>query len=509
MAEARAVAVDLARLTAEDGKTLRTMLAWGDPVSVLDEDEKRVKVEVVDYETQADGSIVPKPGVGFVKRRLGSGAKAEEVTLPADEVKVLKVDFVDVQQGDGALIETPGGKTITLDGGDNQLFARYLAARYRGTSAEARKVIDAMVATHGDADHFAGLAEIHESETNSNPAKRLFIHPHRVFHNGLVKRPSSVADAKGLGATEEVDGETIVTGLEADLLAVPDEEMNAPFRRWKGALKAWREAGGPIEFARLTKGDDGAFDFLNGEDIDIEVLGPIPVSKDGVTGLRFLGHPPKGPQLGTPQPTPDEEFKGLDVGHTINGHSIVLRLGFGNWRMVFAGDLNTQAEQTLVAEHNAGDLDLGAEVFKVPHHGSAEFSDEFFAAVRPLVSVVSAGDEQARKEYMHPRATLMSALGRHARDASAVVFVTELVAFFEMVGWVRPDAKEGVDGKPPEDEEKDFFAFRRTAYGLVRVRTDGDRLLVYTNSGQTRLKEAYAYTAAAPGEITAVEIRKA
>ena len=37
MAEAREINVDLAALTREDG-TFRTMLAWGDPVSVVDED---------------------------------------------------------------------------------------------------------------------------------------------------------------------------------------------------------------------------------------------------------------------------------------------------------------------------------------------------------------------------------------------------------------------------------------------------------------------------------------
>jgi hypothetical protein len=90
-----------------------------------------------------------------------------------------------------------------------------------------------------------------------------------------------------------------------------------------------------------------------------------------------------------------------------------------------------------------------------------------------------------------------------------VVFVTELVAFFETVGWVRPDAAKGVDGKPPKGRDKNFFAFRRTAYGLVRVRTDGERLLVYTDSGQTRLKEAYVYTVTGGGEIAPAEVRKA
>jgi hypothetical protein len=506
MPEQRAIAVDLAALRDADGKLL-TMLAWGDPVTVIREETKRLEVEVGGFETKHDDGILARRLTGYVKRHLGSGSGAREVTLPADQLEVMKVDFVDVQQGDGAVLETPAGRTVTLDGGDTQLFARYLAARYPGTSAEDRKEFDAMVVTHGDADHFAGLAEIQASEENEEPRKRLFAHPRRVFHNGLVKRPSSVKDADAFGQTAEVDGETVITELESDLTAVPDEKMNSVFQRWKKALIAWRDAGGPIEFRHLLKGDEDAFDFLASEGIGVEVLGPIPLSGDGVTGLPFLGTPRKGLEIDAAEAAGD--FSGLDASHTINGNSVVLRLSFGNWRMVFAGDLNTQAERTLVAEHQDGAVDLRAEIFKVPHHGSAEYSDAFLDAVRPLVSIISSGDEKSAKEYIHPRATLVSALGQHAHDRTALIFVTELVAFFEKVGWVRPDAEDGIDGKPPEDAEKDFFAFRRTAYGIVRVRTDGKRLLVFTNSGQARMKEAYAYIAAAPGEPTSVEVLKA
>jgi hypothetical protein len=502
MAEARAIAVDLAALTREDG-SFRTMLAWGDPVSVLDEDSDRLKVEITDYATQSDGSIIPKKGTGFIKRRFGTGSEARDVAVPADQVNVLKIDFVDLQQGDGTLIETPGGRTITLDGGKNQLFARYLAARFPGTSTEQRKEIDAMVITHGDADHFAGLAEIHDSETNPEPRKRLFAHPRRVYHNGLVKRPSTVPESESFGATQKLGSETIITALESDLTAVPDSDMNTYFERWKRVLKAWQESGA-ILFRRLGQGDDNAFDFLADEDVDVQVLGPILTTRDGVTGLRFL----ERPQIDGPELIRDAASTGLDASYTINGHSIVLRLTFGNWRMLFAGDLNTLMEQALTQDHVAGHLDLRAEIFRVPHHGSAELSGPFLEAVLPLISVVSPGEESTRREYVYPRASLMSSLGRHARDASPLVFVAELVADLEAVGWVRPDTAHGVNDRPPTASLRDFFAFRRTAYGLVRVRTDGERLLVYTNP-ETQMKEAYAYAAPAPGDVTPVLVRKA
>jgi hypothetical protein len=67
------------------------------------------------------------------------------------------------------------------------------------------------------------------------------------------------------------------------------------------------------------------------------------------------------------------------------------------------------------------------------------------------------------------------------------VFVTELVAFFNLEGWSMPaDPKRAA-------KRGQFFGFSRTAYGLVKTRTDGKRLLVYTDSGNVKLKEAYAY----------------
>src|SRR5690606_27482588 len=113
----------------------------------------------------ADGSISPQRTSGFIKPSRSSGVTTAEAVIPKKENKVLKVDFVDVQQGDGSVIETADGTVILVDGGDNQLFARYLASRFGGTTPAKRKKIDCILVTHGDADHFAGLSMIRKSET--------------------------------------------------------------------------------------------------------------------------------------------------------------------------------------------------------------------------------------------------------------------------------------------------------------------------------------------------------
>src|SRR5215471_4632163 len=194
--------------------------------------------------------------------------KPADVVIKRKDSKVLKFDFVDVQQGDGSVIETPKGKVVLIDGGDNVMFSRHLAARFRGTTDAKPKEIECILVTHGDADHFLGLTEIFQSETNPTKSKRLFIHPKRVYHNGLVKRPSkingqTVKEVEMLGATKTVKDPdtnkdvTIITGLETDLLNVTDAQMNEPFRAWKQALTAF-SARGSIEFRRLKIGDNDA-----------------------------------------------------------------------------------------------------------------------------------------------------------------------------------------------------------------------------------------------------------
>src|SRR5688572_2222774 len=319
--------VDLADVWEGAGrkKFLRT-LSWGDEVAVKNENSTRIEIETVYFNEQPDGSILPVKETGFIEPRKSSGIKTADVVRPRNQNDVLKVDCVDVQQGDGSVIESPEGKVILVDGGDNQMFARYLAGRFRGTTAANPKEIECILVTHGDADHFAGLPEIFESETNKEKRKRLFIQPKRYYHNGIVKRPSSKPEIEQLGATRKVDDTTFLTGLEDDLLKVPDAEMNAPFKKWKAALKEYNKRA-KIKFRRLQLGDDDAFSFLNQEDLRIEVLGPLVTEVAGRPALRFLGNPPKGPRVGHESLNlGEEDFKGHSASHTINGHSVVFRL---------------------------------------------------------------------------------------------------------------------------------------------------------------------------------------
>jgi hypothetical protein len=464
---------DLVKLKLDDGESL--ILAWGDEVEVLGQEDGRTRVRVAG---RGGGSVE-----GTVRGNL-----------PTQPEGVLQFSMVDVQQGDGMVLQTPRGQVMFIDGGDNQLFARYAAARFKGTSAEQPLDVAAILVTHGDADHFAGLSEIFDCETHAESRKRLFLLPRKVFHNGIVKGPSNLSVEEIFGRTVDTEGgEKAIVDLEDDLREVPEERLNVPFKKWQRCLKHWSTRG-DIEVQRLAFGMSDAFDFLAEEDISVDVYGPITqrVEVDGeeVDALPLLHEPRKTVTM----PDDEGEPRAFSASHTINGHSVVLRIRYGNVRFLFGADLNQESMEIL--RNNLPSGALAAEILKVPHHGSADFDDMALRAIAPVVSLISSGDESSRKEFIHPRANLMGAVGKASRGDMSLVFCTELAAFFQL------------RGKSKDAEGKDFFGFERTSFGIIHVRTDGERVLVFTHSGKEEMKEAYRFRVDEAHRVRSEDVKK-
>ena len=77
--------------------------------------------------------------------------------------------------------------------------------------------------------------------------------------------------------------------------------------------------------------------------------------------------------------------------------SIVGRLEYGNFAMLFTGDAEKEIEADLLKNHADK---LAANVLKSPHHGSKTSSaPEFLDAVKPKVALISLG---AGNDYGHP-----------------------------------------------------------------------------------------------------------
>lgn len=90
-----------------------------------------------------------------------------------------------------------------------------------------------------------------------------------------------------------------------------------------------------------------------------------------------------------------------------NNNSVVVRLRYRAFAMLFAGDVEQEAERRLVSDQGSR---LRATVLKAAHHGSRYGSTApFLAAVGARASVVSVG---ARNTFRHPSPEAMLRLGR-------------------------------------------------------------------------------------------------
>lgn len=459
--------------TGDDGKKKRlATLLWGDNVKVIGKSGEFWKLDFTtrQWDDQARRYAWKKHDA-FISGK----AKFRDDAL-------LKVRFVDVGQGDGAIVESPQGQIVLVDGGEEEHLYHYLTASWAHVLRTRPVDLAAIVVTHGDADHFGGLTKLVEGW---GPKGKPPVRTGRVFHNGLVKRPTGTKDI--LGKVVKDGGVTFAADLNDDLLEVPDTQLNKFFLGWKQALAKLRKENGKLAIERLAYGDDDAFDFLREEDIDVQVLGPIVEQAKGKDALRFLKTPGSS---------------SLSAGHTINGHSIVLRMTYGNVRFLFGADLNDESEQLLLARARQDGVSLASEILKVPHHGSADFSADILDAIRPVVSVISSGDENGAKEYIHPRAGLVGALGRYSRATveRPLIYVTEMVAFFKRYGLAsvhKYSSSRKLTGKATDVRN----TYEKTSFGIVHVRTDGTRVLVATHSGREDKKEAYAFTVDENGAV--------
>lgn len=102
------------------------------------------------YGCTPDAEVGPAdPEVELADEAAGQAVPVTSLSMLGP--KRLRVTMVDVGQGDGLLVEFPGGKAMAVDGGPtNRRYADYLAAR-------GVKRLDFAVLTHAHSDHFDGL----------------------------------------------------------------------------------------------------------------------------------------------------------------------------------------------------------------------------------------------------------------------------------------------------------------------------------------------------------------
>ena len=100
---------------------------------------------------------------------------------------------------------------------------------------------------------------------------------------------------------------------------------------------------------------------------------------------------------------PFENLAGKEVSNT-NNSSIVSKLIYIDFKVLFTGDIEKSAENKLV---NSG-TDLKSDILKIAHHGSkTSTSEEFLKAVNALMAVIEVGKDN---QYGHPHQEVLDRL---------------------------------------------------------------------------------------------------
>jgi len=348
----------------------------------------------------------------------------------------LKVFYVDVGQGDGCIVESPQG-IMLIDGGPNKNFYKFLRYRYRHLLRKGETIhINSVVVSHPDADHFAGLTHVLNDPQFSFGT---------IFHNGIIrfdrKKPGGKPFDLGTLSTKTIDGEArkVLTdsfSTLAQIQVLDQSQLQFTFRKfWEAAVAAKQQ--GRLDGARRVTVRDTTLPGYSGSQnntMKVEVLAPVPTSDSGA--VQYVGFP-----------SPEEPNASPTSSHTRNGHSVVLKLTYGEHTFLLGGDLNIPAEEHLLAHYKKKDENpFRVDVAKACHHGSSDFLVDYLKKVRPMVNVVSSGDN---KSFDHPTADSLGASARHTRGDYPLLFSTELAR---------------------------AYGSKRIHYGLINARSNGNVL---------------------------------
>lgn len=470
-----------------------TYLLWGDRVRVLDKDDETHRVRV------------------FARGTTG--------WLPQDALggePLLELYIIDVGQGDGILVVTPEGHHLMIDGGhqrsrqqtgksaadfvDWKFHKEYLFFDERNDPQKNMIRLDAMIASHSDADHFGGLVDLidRDLESKDNELDSEGVTVEAFYHPGLCPQMSGpeYLGEKACGYFVQLleDRVSAKEGLKQNPQKAP--KIRGWWRDFIAAVVQQKTASGePTPIIRLSQksGFLPGFAETDQTSVKIRVLAPIEVDVEGRAGLRDLG----------------------DEGENKNGHSIALRLDYGERRFLLTGDLNEKSQENIMAHYGAEfETAWACDVAKACHHGSHHVSYKFLKGIAALSTVFSSGDANT---YDHPRAWVLGAAalsGRviedpdKARLRAPLIYSTEVARGMTLgsidqlreystpqyYGREREEPVQTVSGKVTtskwrtvlnrnSDDGKDFppvpaaKVMRQIIYGLVNVRADGKRLL--------------------------------
>ena len=468
-------------LVTAGGKGTGVHLMWGDRVQVLGASGSHVKVRARGYKDEA-----------YVKK----------ADLGGDSL--LEVYFIDVGQGDGVLIRTPDHRHVLIDGGFSRKMqqtgkngADFVDWKFFRDYRQKTIALDAVIASHNDADHFGGLWDL----LSSDPAAKAELDCTGVtvdafYHAGLSWWKKG--KTRTLGPYADSDQGSMWTqiledraSVEAALGGGAGPQLAGEWAKLFAAVAGTKtSSGGRTPIRRLSHGDEYVPGFGPGQGkAAIKVLAPVEFKVGGKPALR--------------------RFSGGDSKNT-NGQSILLRLDYGRSRILLTGDLNTASQAALLADYTGQVQEFECDVAKACHHGSDDVSYRFLQAMRPAVTVISSGDNEG---HDHPRPGIVAASAttgylsiQNDRIVSPLIYSTELARSHKLSLAQQLDVPQAAGGTLTVKGEKKLAAtsvtFRKPRlqrtptiktldrarfvetliYGLVNVRTDGETIFCATRN---------------------------
>lgn len=311
---------------------------------------------------------------------------------PTGELQVHVLDVGPIE-GDSILIISPAGKSVLIDAGDAGKGKVVLDALKRYKVER----LDYFIATHPHTDHIGAADEVLNGIKVAN-----------VIDNGVdLSTPAPV--------TKPGKGKKVAPPPPPPKKS-KTKTANGFFDEYRDALK---QNGAQYEKAEPGKKYD-----LGGGAI-LTVLAPA-----------------------EPFFTKDQMKAG---GNEINANSIVLRLDYGDFSMLFMGDAETQTEERLLSK---SDLDLKVKVIKIGHHGSKyATSENFVKRVQPEAAIISDG---GWNRYGHPAQSVLDRL----KAANAKVWRTDLQGEVTITTKGRGDAGKLFEIKTAKETKEDLWAGR-------------------------------------------------
>ncbi|AWB91761.1 competence protein ComEC [Aeromicrobium chenweiae] len=194
---------------------------------------------------------------------------------------------------------------------------------------------------------------------------------------------------------------SVLPVAEGEAVVIDTGEEDAPVDRCLTALGIRR-----IRLLVLTHGDADHVDGWRGA-VDGRRVDQVAVGTSG--GPLIPGAPRHVAEVGETFSSgetaaevlwpPPEAAPGSDR----NAVSVVLRATVRGVRLLLTGDVGAEAQQRILRSG----ADVGADVLKVPHHGSADQDGRFLTAVGASVATIGVG---ADNDYGHPSAALLMRL---------------------------------------------------------------------------------------------------